>query len=201
MHAGLVISLWAVFVAALQFLPPGVLAAAVFACGVAALSRARARSLRLLRRVRFLVLAIFVLFAGFTPGEAILPAVTAISPSREGMKLAMEHAARLLGVVLCVALLLETLSVGRLVGGLHALLRPLDRFGLPTERLAVRMMLVLHYVESAQPGDWRRWLDENEGGRDDGAAIVFAREHFGAREMGVLLALIAATAIWLGIPA
>lgn len=199
MHAGLLILLWAAFAAAIQFLPPVVLVAAATLCGLVALRHAPARARRLLHRVRFLVLAIIVLFAAFTPGEAVFPAFPAISPSREGVLFAVEHGLRLVAIVLSVALLLETLPTSRLVGGLHALLRPFGPLGLPTERLAVRLMLVLHYVESARPGDWRRWLAEGEGGHEERVAIVFGRESLGARDFGAIFLVAALAAIWLGV--
>lgn len=199
MHSGLLIALWTAFVVVLQFLSPKALMFAVSACVFAAWRFSPSRSMRLLRRVRFLILAILVLFAGFTPGEALLPAFPEISPSREGVTMAAEHAGRLLGVVLCVAMLMDALPVRRLVGGLHALLRPLGCVGLPSERLAVRLVLVLRYVESAAPGDWRSWLEGDHADGGGAEVIAFTRETFAWSDLVAMLVAVVVAAIWFGV--
>lgn len=193
MHSGLLILVWVVAVVVLQALSGGALASAVVACALAAAFVAPARSRRLLKRVRFLVIAIAVFFIGFTPGEALLIDWPGISPSREGLVFAAEHAGRLLGVVFCVAILLERLSVSRLVTGLYALLRPFEFVGLPARGLAVRLLLVMHYVESASPRGWREWLEDDDD--VELQAIRLGRDRFGMREAGVVLAGIAALVV------
>lgn len=161
MHSGFVLLLWLVGVAIVQALPVGVLTAFALACTVTAVVVAGGRLKRLLRRTRFLLLAILVLFGWFTPGEAVFIDWPHVSPTREGLGLALEHLARLVTVVCSVAVLLESLPVDRLVGGLHALCRPLTVIGLPAERIALRLLLVLRYVESSAGegiADWRAWL-------------------------------------------
>lgn len=191
MHSGFLLLLWMVGAAALQRLSPIELMVALVVSVAVAWRTAPARAGRLFRRVRILLIAICIFFAGLTPGEAIWPAFPSVSPSREGLLLAFEHGARLTTVVLWVALLLEHLPPERLIGGIYALLRPLAGAGLPSERLAVRLMLVLSYVESAPAGAWRHWL---ESSREDGevqAAIGISRESLGWRE-GVLAAALCA---------
>ena len=102
-----------------------------------------ARFLRLLRRVRVLLIAIAILFAWFTPGEAFFHDWPRLGPTREGLALAVLHAARLVAVVCAVAVLLERLSLQRLVSGLHALSRPLRPIGVSPERLALRLFQVV----------------------------------------------------------
>lgn len=199
MHSGLLIALWMACVVVLQVMSPIALAVATGVCAIAGWWFAPSRSLKLLRRVRFLILAILVLFAGFTPGEALLPALPELSPSREGLVLAAEHVGRLVAVVLCVALLLEGLPVSRLVGGLHALLRPLGRLGLPRERLAVRLMLVLRYVDSAPAAAWRDWLEDDGINGNSADRIVFAREAFAWRDLATLLVALGVAALWFGV--
>ena len=199
MHSGLVIALWMACVVVLQVMSPIALAVATGVCAIAGWWFAPSHSLKLLRRVRFLILAILVLFAGFTPGEALLPALPELSPSREGLVLAAEHVGRLVAVVLCVALLLEGLPVSRLVGGLHALLRPLGRLGLPRERLAVRLMLVLRYVDSAPAAAWRDWLEDDGINGNSTERIVFAREAFAWRDLAALLVVLGVAALWFGV--
>ena len=79
------------------------------------LSFARQRSLRLVRRARFLLIVLVVLFAFFTPGEALVSALGQAGPTREGLMLAASHGVRLLSVLILVALLLETTDERTLV--------------------------------------------------------------------------------------
>ena len=196
MHSGLILFLWLALVAAVQLLTPAALVVALAGTAALALWLARARSIRLVRRIRLLLLAIVVLFAGFTPGEAVLHDWPRISPTREGLELAAVHAARLLTVVFAVALLLERLSMTRLVAGLYALAQPLRVLGLVPERLAIRLLLVLHYVEASPRGSgrmqWRAWLqDEGQAGGEAVvpglATVVLQRERIGALDALVMM--------------
>jgi len=190
MHTGLLILIWTSGVVVLQILPGKSLLFAVAASGLAALAFAPDRCRRLVRRVRFLLLAIVVFFAGFTPGEALFPDWPDFSPSRDGVLLAMQHAARLISVVFCVALLLERLPVNRLVSGLYALLRPVEVLGVPAGRLAMRLLLVLRYVEAGSPRGWTTWLDEPDDAPDE--AIRIERDGFGAADLIVSALCVAA---------
>lgn len=195
MHSGLILILWLAAVASIQLLSLPALAVAVPLCLLAALVFARVRFLRLLRRVRVLLIAIAILFAGFTPGEAYFHDWPRLGPTREGLVLALLHASRLIAVVCAVAVLLERLSLQRLVAGLHALSRPLRLIGVPPERLALRLLLVLRYVDAAPRGhgkaQWRDWLmpesgeDEGEGGARE--VVVLNRERLGAFDVVVAL--------------
>ena len=158
MHGGLLIFLWLGAVALMQRIPPHWLGWLILILGVACFLRARERAVRLVKRVRVLLLAIVVLFAWFTPGTLVTVELPSLSPTVEGVMLAFEHAGRVLVVVLCVALLMESLSASRLVGALYALLRPFERLGLPAATIAVRTLLVLEYVEGKPAGGWRKWL-------------------------------------------
>ena len=122
------------------------------------LSFARLRSLRLLRRARFLLIILVVLFAFFTPGEALVSVLGRAGPTREGLALAASHGVRLLSVLLLVALLLETTDERTLVSGLMSLAGQLGVFGFSVERLALRMLLVMAYVERPPQGGWQALL-------------------------------------------
>lgn len=192
MHSGSVILIWIAGVASVQVLTSWPLLLVLGACAIAAALLAPARSRRLVRRVRFLLLAIAILFAGFTPGEAVLVDFPSFSPSREGLVLAMVHSARLFTVVLCVAILIERLPIPRLVGGLFALMRPLQSLGFPAGRVAVRLLLVLHYAESGAPRDWKTWLQNCDDDEFVGS-IPVVRERF--RPFDLLAVLVSAIAV------
>lgn len=199
MHSGLILILWLAAVASIQLLPPAVLAAGVAAGLLAAAAWARVRTLRLLRRVRVLLIAITVLFAWFTPGEALFLDWPRLGPSREGAILAALHAARLVAVVCAVGLLLECLPLQRLVGGLHALSRPLAVIGVSPERLALRLLLVLRYVEAtpraAGKPNWRDWLaDEVDSPADE--VVRLHRERLGVLDGLIGLGVFAVLLWW-----
>ncbi|MBI1906636.1 MAG: hypothetical protein HYS20_10445 [Rhodocyclales bacterium] len=188
MHSGALILLWLGGVILIQFVSPESLLLITLALALVATGYCATRSARLLRRIRYLLVAIVVVFAGFTPGEALLAGWPELSPSREGVVLALEHVGRILSVVFCVSILLQALPASRLVGGLHALLRPFESLGFPADRVAVRTLLVLNHVNAEGVADWKSWL------RDDvetqNAPITVTREALGWVEAAVFLALV-----------
>lgn len=195
MHAGLAIFLWLIGVALLQFAARDLLIAALLVSGLVALFYARARCFRLLRRIRYLLLAIIVLFAGFTPGEAIFANYPVLSPSREGVWLAIEHAGRVLAVVFCVAMMMEWLPSRRLVGALYALMRPFESIGFPAARVAVRTLLVLEHVDSERKSDWRDWLAVSDDSVQE--PIQIKREVMRLFDWTVLCGVMMIVPIWM----
>lgn len=113
---------------------------------------------KLLRRSRFFFIALFVLFAFFSPGTALLQDFPSFSPTLEGLELAAIHLGRLGCVIALVAILVARLEPSRLVGGMVTLLRPMQMIGLSPERLAVRLSLVLELSQAPGDGGWRAWL-------------------------------------------
>lgn len=176
--------LWGALLAMAQqlaFLPT--LIVSCVALGVA-LWAAPARSRCLLRRVRYLVLAVAVVFGWGTAGRLIIPDWPFVSPTVEGVWLAGIHCLRLVCVVSFVALLLEYTTIGEFVGGLYALARPLCVIGLDARRAALRLALTLELAAQANTRSWREWLDfecapeivvslvEHRAGRADGVVLV-----------------------------
>lgn len=196
MHSGLLVFLWLVVVAGLQFLDVGPLTVALCASAALGAAYAPARSARLVKRVRFIVLAIVILFAGFTPGEALLIDWPRLSPSREGVLLAYEHAARVVVVVLLVSLMLERLPPQRLISAIHALMRPFAALGLSADRIAVRTLLVLRFVEAEKPPKWQEWIRDDSNDLHD--AIEIEREPLRGRDCFAicLLVLVALIGLW-----
>lgn len=202
MHAGLILLLWIAGVASVQFVGVDALSCLVAVSIVLVFLFARARGLRLFRRVKVLLLAILVLFAWFTPGEVLFVDVPVLSPTREGVMLALEHLGRLLVVVSCVALLLERMPADRLVSGLYALFRPASAMGISAESLALRLLLVLRYVDDArtqQHGgrrgrvqDWKQWLMAAD---EPVAPVRLMKERLGVLD-GLVLALLVGLLGW-----
>ena len=199
MHSGFLLLLWFAGVASVQFLPPAALIGVVVAALLLALGFAQARVRRLLRRVRVLMLAIFVLFGWFTPGEAVFAQWPQLSPAREGVTLALIHGGRLIVVVCAVALLLERLPLERLVGGLYSLSRPLALIGLQAGDVALRLLLVLRFVEASPrghgPTHWKEWLRDDDGGSEL-QPIHLVRERLGGVDALVVIGLCTVLLMW-----
>lgn len=195
MHSGLQVFLWLAVVAGLQFLEVLPLTVALCLSVILGAVFAPERSVRLVRRVRFIVIAIVILFAGFTPGEALFVDWPRLSPSREGVWLAYEHAVRVLVVVLLVSLLLERMPPQRLIGAIHALMRPFGVIGFPADRVAVRTLLVLRFVEAEKPPKWQEWIRDDSNDLHD--LIEVDREAFGMLDRCVVGVLVLALVAWM----
>jgi len=198
MHAGSILFLWAAAALFLQQAEGWGLGALTVASLVVAFGCARAQCVRLLARVHFLLLAILVLFAWFTPGEAVFMDWPRSGPSREGLLLALTYTGRLVALVCWVAVLLGRMPTDRLVSGLYALFRPCGAFGLPAERIALRLLLVLRHA-SASRNDrhwkgWRVWLDPPAS--SGGEAVHLIREQLGFRDIALPIMACIFLAFW-----
>jgi len=130
----------------------------------------------LLRRSRWLLLSLFLVFALGTPGEALYQHPW--SPTREGVLLGLEQGFRLAAVLLAVAWLLQTTRPVSLAQGIHTLAHPLRHLGLSPDRGIARLLLVLRHVDSADAWphgrDWRRFLDEPAAESESVLEVVLA---------------------------
>jgi energy-coupling factor transport system permease protein len=115
--------------------------------GLVGLAVAKSHLLLLLRRSRWLLLTMLVMFGWMTAGTP-LPAIP--GASREGLLLAAENIARLVLALSVVALMLNALSAAELVAGLRSLLAPLAVLKVPRDRIAVRLALTLGEVEASR---------------------------------------------------
>lgn len=168
LHPAVRLLLWAASVVVLQSLAGNPLRGTVAALAPIAAVAAPRRTVRLLFRARWLILALLTVFAWSTPGRLLWPEAGWASPSVEGLALAADHCARLAGLLILVALLLEHTTRESLVSGLYTLLKPLPALGPDRTRLALRLDLVLRYTDATLPrGQWRQWL---RSGPDPAAA-------------------------------
>lgn len=104
----------------------------------------------LLRRVRWLLLAIVILYGWFMPGTPLLPVLGPFSPTQQGLYQGLLRVAALGGIVAAVYMLLATTARGALVAGLLWFGRPLRRLGVDDRRFAVRLVLALEAVPQVQ---------------------------------------------------
>lgn len=155
LHPSAALALWLAAVASVQYLEyPGLAVVAVVLLVMPGVLRPW---LGFARRARWLLLTLWLILAYNTPGEAY--ADMAWAPTYEGLAEASLHAVRLVVMLGCLAWLFARLGRAGLLAGLWGLLQPCRRLGLDSERLVVRLSLVLENLQREQEkGAWRRVL-------------------------------------------
>ena len=114
---------------------------------LAALIAAKSDLRLLVRRSRWLLLTMLVMFGWLTPGTP-LPGIP--GASQEGLQLAADNLARFFVALATLAMLLKALDAPKLVAGLRSLLAPLALLGFSRDRIAVRLALTLQEVEASR---------------------------------------------------
>jgi len=155
-----------------------VLFLACLGLGLTALIAAVSHLRLLVRRSRWLLLTMLLMFGWLTPGTP-LPLIP--GASQEGLLLGAESLARLLIALSAVALILKALSPAELVAGMRSLLAPLALLGISRDRIVVRLALTLEEVEAARKGP-----DDGQSGV--AATLTLPAEVFGATDffLGIL---------------
>lgn len=114
----------------------------------------------MLRRARWLLLSLLLVYGFATPGAPLWEALPALS--REGVALGAMQAWRIALLLAGLALLMAATPPAALISGIHALLRPLVALGVDAGRFALRLALTLEYARRQAPlrgRDWREALD------------------------------------------
>lgn len=114
---------------------------------------------KLIKRMRWLLLSILLIYAFTTPGEYVpnIPAV--ITPTIEGLEHGVLQVMRLMVALAALTLLYAGTSATQLILGLYLLLMPLKYLGVNVERFVVRLSLTLQYVEDFAMRDDRKKLN------------------------------------------
>jgi len=113
----------------------------------------------LLRRTRWILISVFLIYAYTSPGDALWPQLGWLSPVAEGFADGLLQLLRLLAVLAGVSILLSLLAQAQLIAGLYILSRPLSYLGFSRERVAVRLALTLRYAEGAIQETASNWRD------------------------------------------
>jgi energy-coupling factor transport system permease protein len=122
------------------------------------------RLITLLRRTRWIIISLLVVYAFMTPGEALWTFQYIPGPTKEGLLDGLMQLSRLVCILAGLSILLTSLSQERLISGLYTLSYPLRFFGVSRERIAVRLALTLHYAERAMQEtakDWRSGIERS----------------------------------------
>lgn len=163
LHPATQILVWCLLVVLLQLLNFGALllaAGAVLLCAVAVSGHKFAQ---LLRRTRWIMLSLLLIYAWSTPGHAVYEPFGLLSPTREGLLDGLSQLLRLLVALAGLAVLLDRLHRMQLISGLYILFAPLQWMGGLRERFAVRLALTLHYAEATMLRGKRGWQETLDG--------------------------------------
>ncbi len=109
-------------------------------------------ALIMLRRMRWFLFSILIVYCWFTPGEPLVQwtALDSWLPTYEGLLSGMQRIIALAIVIASVNLLLRSLSREQLLAAIHFLVRPLQMVGVKPEMVALRMMLVFDAMGEVQ---------------------------------------------------
>lgn len=104
----------------------------------------------LLKRLRWLLLAILIVYGWWTPGNYLIPVLGKLSPTGAGLEAGMLRLAALLLIAASVHLLLQLTTREQLLPALMQLVAPVSpRAG--RERFAIRVLLSLEAIALVQP--------------------------------------------------
>jgi hypothetical protein len=146
---------------------------------------AKARFLRLLRRSRFLLLALFLIYAVATPGERLPYLPDWLPLRREACELALQHILGLIALLASLAVLLERMSLERLIAGLYSVSLPLALIGVARDRAALRLLLVLDGLQRKPALGWRDWLTPEPA--PEAGAVRIDRDAWHATDYSLLV--------------
>lgn len=109
-------------------------------------------ALVMLRRMRWFLLSILLIFCWLTPGTPVIqwPVLSAWLPTNEGLSSGLLRVVALILVIASVNLLLRSLSRQELLTAIYFLARPLQLVGVKAEKVALRMMLVFDAMGEVQ---------------------------------------------------
>lgn len=126
----------------------------------------------MLKRMRWLFISMFLIYAFNTPGEFVrdwpLNGWVDWSPTYEGLQAGSLQLVRLMMMLAGVALMMATTPIPSMIEGFYVLLKPLQYIGMSPERFAARLCLTLHYIElnnlhrdrqSASHLNWQQFLN------------------------------------------
>jgi energy-coupling factor transport system permease protein len=141
-----------VFVAGLALAKPALLAAGIgllLLLNLLAGFPAPGVLLQMVLRLRWLLLAIVLVYGWWTPGTSLLPAIGSWSPTLEGVVAGLLRVLSLVLIVAAVHLLLQKTTRSELLPAIMQLIRPVTTYSV-RERLAVRMLLSIEAVTRVQ---------------------------------------------------
>lgn len=130
------------------------------------------RFITLIKRLRWIMLSLLLIYGYATPGSVVWqaaewPLLAQFSPTAEGLITGFLQLERVVTMLAALAILAGLLSQQQLTSGLYYLIYPLRYVGLSPEKLVVRLALTMQYAEAAlldtarkTTQDWRASLGQ-----------------------------------------
>lgn len=153
------------------------------------------RCWRMLKRSRWLLLSLAVLFAFFTPGEYVSGLAGKLGVTRDGLRLGIEQLSLIVAMLASLALLHDHAGTQGLLAGLYWLLG----WHAGRAKTIVRLMLVLEYVEGSRERSWRDWLAGAGDGvpASDGDVLGFPYVPVGWHDKSVIALILLGVMFWM----
>lgn len=133
----------------------------------------------LIRRTRWILFSLLLIYSYTTPGVALIAELGRYSPTVEGLSDGLMQLGRLLVMLSALAILLSLLSESQFISGIYTLAYPLNWIGGSRERVAVRLALTLRYAEPAMrdtAADWRATIrDAMQSPQGSGQHVMLDR--------------------------
>jgi energy-coupling factor transport system permease protein len=195
-HPASLLLAWLGFALALQWVSlPWQLALAAVSIVLAGILATK-RCLGLLKRSRWLLLSLCVLFLFVTPG-AYLPGIWGrIGLTYEGLHQGGEQLSRLLAMLSSLALLHERIGTRGLLAAFYWWLGPFAW----RKTTVVRLMLVLEFVEQRRKLGWREWLVPEEGNDERPGRYSLGMPPLRLHDVFLMAVLLTAGLIWVVAP-
>jgi energy-coupling factor transporter transmembrane protein EcfT len=105
---------------------------------------------KMLLRMRWLFLSMFLVYGLATPGEYVPWMPIDFGFTYEGLSAGVLQIMRLILMLGGIALLMTTTTQNKLIAGFYVLLKPLNLLQLKPERFAARLCLTLQYLEDGE---------------------------------------------------
>lgn len=148
LHPATAIVLWLFFVVWLEFVQSSLLVVAALGLIPWLHGVTLTQFLRYLRRTRWLLLTLLLIYAYTLPGDNIPALLGSFSPSVQGIQYGVLRLVRLIMLLAALSILMVRTPRNSLLLGLFRILSPLQLLGVDAERIAVRLWLTLHYAEA-----------------------------------------------------
>lgn len=162
LHPASLILIWLAFAFSIPWLRPVELVVIAGLISILLLLRYAAQYAKLIRRSRWLLISLMLVYAFATPGALEIPVLGVFSPSREGLLAGVVQVLRLIVLLATLTLLLVSNSRDRILAGLYVLSQPFKFFGVDVDRFAARIWLTLNYVENAGQAEEKRFIQWRE---------------------------------------
>jgi energy-coupling factor transport system permease protein len=196
------IVMWICLAIIVQTLQPAVLPEFTAVLMLIAFKMHTRRFFALMRRSRWILLSLLLVYAFATPGEALWSFPYGPSPTREGLLDGLIQLGRLVCVLAGLSILLTLLTREQMISGLYSLAFPARYLGLSRERIAVRLALTLQYAESAMrdtASDWRTAIKQALQPEECGATHIEIQVRALTRMDALLLLLSGALLLGIGL--